>query len=170
MEREIIEIEDKDSDKLFRQPKIKDISSLSIASLNFKKSVEEVTGQNLDWFFRQWLYEAGYPKYDVKWNYTQRNRSVKLTIKQTQDGNLFKMPVKIKIDKEDHIVWVEDKEIVFEIPALKRPELVIFNSGFMKSAPLYHCDNLAVTLPAVVGVTSGKNCCIFFNVGSSPFS
>ena len=41
MEKEILEIEDKDSDKLFRQPKIKDISSLSIASLNFKKSVEE---------------------------------------------------------------------------------------------------------------------------------
>ncbi len=41
MEKEILEIEDKDSDKLFRQPEIKDISSLSIASLNFKKSVEE---------------------------------------------------------------------------------------------------------------------------------
>ena len=41
MEKEILEIEDKDSDKLFKQPQINDISSLSIASLNFKKSVEE---------------------------------------------------------------------------------------------------------------------------------
>ena len=102
-----------------------------VETQDLKKSIEDVTGQNLDWFFRQWLYEAGYPKYDVKWNYTQRNRSVKIKIKQVQNGNLFKMPVKIRIDEQDHIVWVEDKEIVFEIPALKRPELVIFNSGLM---------------------------------------
>ena len=40
-QKEILEIEDKDSSKLFKQPQINDISSLSIASLNFKKSVEE---------------------------------------------------------------------------------------------------------------------------------
>ena len=89
-----------------------------VETQDLKKSIEDVTGQNLDWFFKQWLYEAGYPKYDVKWNYTQRNKSVKIKIEQTQDGNLFKMPVKIKIDKEDHIIWVEDKEVVFEIPTL----------------------------------------------------
>ncbi len=102
-----------------------------VETQDLKKSIEDVTGQNLDWFFRQWLYEAGYPKYDVKWNYTQRNRSVKLKIKQMQDGGLFKMPIKIRIDEEEHVVWIEDKEVIFEIPALKRPELVIFNSGFM---------------------------------------
>ena len=102
-----------------------------VETQDLKKSIEDVTGQNLDWFFRQWLYEAGYPKYDVKWNYTQRNRSVKLKIKQMQDGGLFKMPIKIRIDEQEHTVWVEDKEVVFEIPALKRPELVIFNAGFM---------------------------------------
>ena len=39
------------------------------------------------------------------------------------------MPVKITIDKEEHTVWVEDKEVIFEIPSIKRPEMVIFNSG-----------------------------------------
>ena len=75
---------------------------------NTEKSIEDVTGQNLDWFFKQWLYEAGYPKYDVKWNYTQRNKSVIIKIEQVQNGNLFKMPVKIKIDKEEHIILVEE--------------------------------------------------------------
>ena len=41
IEKELIAIKDKDSDKLFKQPQIKNISSLSIASLNFKKSIEE---------------------------------------------------------------------------------------------------------------------------------
>ena len=46
-EKEILEIKDKDSSILFKKPQIKDISSLSIASLNFKKSVEE-ENDNLD--------------------------------------------------------------------------------------------------------------------------
>ena len=41
IEKEISEIKVKDSEKLFIQPEKKDISSLSIASLNFKKSIEE---------------------------------------------------------------------------------------------------------------------------------
>ena len=41
IEKELIAIKDKDSDKLFKQSQIKNISSLSIASLNFKKSIEE---------------------------------------------------------------------------------------------------------------------------------
>ena len=36
-------IESKDSEKLFNQPIKKDVSSLSIASLSFKKSVEDET-------------------------------------------------------------------------------------------------------------------------------
>ena len=41
IEKEISEIKVKDTEKLFIQPEKKDISSLSIASLNFKKSIEE---------------------------------------------------------------------------------------------------------------------------------
>ena len=41
IEKEIFENKDKDSGILFKKPQIKDISSLSIASLNFKRSVEE---------------------------------------------------------------------------------------------------------------------------------
>ena len=100
-----------------------------VETQDLKKSIEEVTGQNLDWFFKQWLYEAGFPKYDVKWNYLQRNRSVQLKIKQTQKGNPFKMPIKIRIDEKEHEVWVEEKDFIIEIPALKRPEMVVFNSG-----------------------------------------
>lgn len=40
-EKEILEDKDKESGILFKNPQIKGISSLSIASLNFKRSVEE---------------------------------------------------------------------------------------------------------------------------------
>ncbi len=100
-----------------------------VETQDLKRSIEEITGQNLDWFFKQWVYEPGYPEYDVKWIYNQRNRSVQLRVKQNQHGNLFKMPVKVRIDDIVHTIWIEDKELLHEIPAQVRPELVIFNAG-----------------------------------------
>ena len=53
----------------------------NVETQDLKKAIEETTGQNLDWFFKQWVYEPGYPKYDVKWSYNQRNRTVQIVIK-----------------------------------------------------------------------------------------
>jgi aminopeptidase N len=104
----------------------------NVETHDLKKAIEETTGQNLDWFFRQWVWEPGYPEYDVKWSYNQRNKSVKLKVKQKQNlkhTNIFKMPIQIQIDDELQTVWIEDKEMVYEVPASKRPKLVIFNAG-----------------------------------------
>ena len=94
---------------------------------DLKKSIEEVTGKNMDWFFKQWVYEPGFPEYEVKWNFNQRNNSVKIKVSQIQDlslNNLFKMPVRIKIDKNFHTIWVEEKKLEYEIPVLKRPKMI----------------------------------------------
>ncbi len=104
----------------------------NVETPDLKKSIEETTGQNMDWFFKQWVYEPGYPEYEVKWNYNQRNNAVKLFIEQTQDlkkNNLFKMPMKIQIDDELHTVWVEEQDMIYEIPVKNKPKMVIFNSG-----------------------------------------
>ena len=102
----------------------------NVETSDLKKAIEETTGQNLDWFFKQWVYEPGYPEFDVKWVYNQRNKSVKLTVKQTQKNtNLFKMPVNVEIDGNIHSIWVEEKEAVFEIPVKNRPKMVVFNAG-----------------------------------------
>ena len=36
----------------------------NVETSDFKKSIEEVSGQNLDWFFRQWVYDPGFPEYN----------------------------------------------------------------------------------------------------------
>ncbi len=104
----------------------------NVETQDLKKAIEEISGQNLDWFFKQWVYEPGYPEYDVKWSYNQRHRTVQLKIKQTQDTTktgLFKMPIEVRVDEHLHTVWVDKKEVVYELPVDMRPELVIFNSG-----------------------------------------
>ena len=104
----------------------------NVETPDLKKSIEEVTGKNMDWFFKQWVYEPGFPEYEVKWNFNQRNNSVKIKVSQIQDlslNNLFKMPVRIQIDNNFHTIWVEEKKLEYEIPVLKRPKMVIFNAG-----------------------------------------
>jgi len=104
----------------------------NVETPDLKKAIEESTGQNMDWFFKQWVYESGFPEYDVIWRYNQRNKSVKLTVKQKQNleqTNIFKMPIQIQIDEKLHTVWIEDEELVYEVPAEKRPKMVIFNAG-----------------------------------------
>jgi len=104
----------------------------NVETEDLKKAIEEITGQNLDWFFKQWIYEPGFPEYDVKWSYNQRNRTVKLSVKQKQDlknNDLFKMPVQVRVDDQIHTIWIEDKELVYELPVDMRPKLVIFNAG-----------------------------------------
>ena len=107
----------------------------TVETVDLKKSIENTTGQNLDWFFNQWLYEPGFPEYEVSWNYNQRMKELSIHVKQIQDlktTSLFKMPIRILIDngkKEEHIIWVEDLDSVFKINSNKRPKMVIFNSG-----------------------------------------
>ena len=107
----------------------------NVETTDLKKTIEMTTGQNLDWFFKQWLYGPGFPSYDVSWTYNQRKKQLSIHVKQIQNlktTNLFKMPIRIVVDSGDqkeHIIWVEDLDSVFKIQSEKRPKMVIFNSG-----------------------------------------
>ena len=104
----------------------------NVETSDLKKAFEEVTGKNLDWFFKQWVYEPGFPEYEVSYSYNQRNRTVKLNVDQVQDlknNSLFRMPIDIQIDEKIHTIMVEDQNLVYELPVQKRPKLIVFNSG-----------------------------------------
>ncbi|MBN1479863.1 T9SS C-terminal target domain-containing protein [candidate division KSB1 bacterium] len=69
---------------------------------DFIAIAEEQSGQNLQWFFDQWIYRAGYPDFDISWDY-QKNSAVGYTvtidIKQQQwDKFQFIAPVEIEIE------------------------------------------------------------------------
>ena len=63
----------------------KEYQHKNVESQDLKRIFEDVTGQNLEWFFDQWVYTAGLPELDIKYKYNRRNKNVKLTIKQTQN-------------------------------------------------------------------------------------
>jgi len=53
---------------------------------DLRQAVLAATGQNLDWFWSEWIYQAGYPRFDVAAAYDSTEHALTLTVKQTQDS------------------------------------------------------------------------------------
>ena len=108
----------------------------NVESQDLKRVFEDVTGQNLEWFFDQWVYTGGLPHLDIKYKYNRRNQHVKLTIRQTQDvatSSLFRLPLTVLIDNGGDIVrqdiWIEEEESTFLIPSIRDPNMVLVDEG-----------------------------------------
>jgi aminopeptidase N len=64
---------------------------------DFQSICEQVSGQDLNWFFNQWFYLAGRPEYTVIW-YTYGNDPFNVNIKIDQtNSELYQMPLRLQI-------------------------------------------------------------------------
>ncbi|TWV88677.1 M1 family aminopeptidase [Chitinophaga pinensis] len=93
---------------------------------------EEVSGQDLNWFFNQWYYGQGYPVLDIKSTFNETNKTVTVTVEQQQTGDkIFQLPVAIDIyaggKKVRHQVTIFDKTSTFTLPCATKPDLVNFD-------------------------------------------
>jgi aminopeptidase N len=51
---------------------------------DLKIAIEETTGQNLQWFFDEWVYKAGHPIFDVSYQWNESSKEIALSVRQTQ--------------------------------------------------------------------------------------
>ena len=70
---------------------------------DLENAIMESTGQNLDWFFEQWVYRAGHPVFDVNYQWNESAQKVVLQVNQTQQISdrvpVFQTPVVIGITR-----------------------------------------------------------------------
>jgi aminopeptidase N len=75
----------------------------NVESTDLLKATEEASGQDLQWFFDQWVYGIGSPKLLVKPVWNARSRILTLTISQTQKLErlgtaAYRLPMEIEFD------------------------------------------------------------------------
>jgi aminopeptidase N len=80
--------------RLFRE------SNASIA--DFRRVMEETSGQEIGWLLDQWLYQGGLPVVEGKWGFDASSSTVSLPLQQTQQSDYrFRLPITVRLHAED---------------------------------------------------------------------
>jgi aminopeptidase N len=95
---------------------------------DFIAAVESVSGQELDWFFDEWIYDVGWPEYEYIWDKTASGPGYELglVIDQVQtEGPVYTMPVDVGITTTlgDTLVvlWVDEAHEEFNLTITGEP-------------------------------------------------
>ncbi len=95
---------------------------------DFQRVVEEHSNQKLDWFFDEWIYKAGHPVYDARWQWDDARRELRLSITQKQEQAVFRMPLDVVIKTGDtvrlEIVQASEREQDFTFKLDAKPSAV----------------------------------------------
>jgi aminopeptidase N len=107
-----------------------------VETQDLMRVIKDVTGENLDWMFEQWVFLAGHPDFRVTKSWDRATGVLQLTVEQTQKtGGLvpvFRVPVDVDLYFEDgretHRVVIEQAKqtLYFRVP--KEPTMVLFDA------------------------------------------
>jgi aminopeptidase N len=96
---------------------------------DLRRAMEEVSGQDLQWFFSQWLTRTDAPVIDGGWSYDASAKKIIVELAQSQPGLPYRMPMEIGVtaDSAGAPVQIEKIEMNqlkqrFEIAADRAPK------------------------------------------------
>jgi len=95
---------------------------LTAATEDFRGVAEEVWGEDLGWFFDQWVYRGGAPAYRYGWReqVIDGKRYLGVFLEQAQDESVFQMPLTIETlefgERHRYEVWNDERSEHFLIP------------------------------------------------------
>ncbi|RLE61165.1 MAG: aminopeptidase [Thermoprotei archaeon] len=104
---------------------------------DFRKAVEEVYGEDLEWFFDQFVYSSGHPvvKYSYKWNEKEKVLELKISQEGSKDRlNNYKLDLEVEIVGQNYrkkintIIQEETKHVTLALPA--KPLAVCIDPDF----------------------------------------
>ncbi len=98
---------------------------------NLRLAFEQVTGEDLNWFFNQWFLSPGHPDLDIAYNYDATAKKETVTITQKQDFtkfSLFRVPMAVDLysggKASRHQIDLTKAMETFSFDADQKPELV----------------------------------------------
>src|SRR6202030_1069262 len=72
----------------------------SVSTVEFRKMAEQISGQNLQYFFLQWIESSGAPEFKLEYTVFRTQKGFRVMGKISQDLDTFHMPVDLKIETE----------------------------------------------------------------------
>jgi len=103
---------------------------------DFSTIANKVSGKDLNWFFKEWVYSPNHPEYENQYRIVKKlegNWQVDLSINQVQaDSGIFIMPVEIEIS------FVDSTKTILKVWNDKRNQT--FNFRFLKQAVALRFD------------------------------
>jgi aminopeptidase N len=86
---------------------------------DFKEVCEEVSGQELDWFFSQWVYQAGFPVLNIELQPGDASIAVVVTQLQENAPSAFRIPITVDVTEEGGVarytLWFNEREEIQRI-------------------------------------------------------
>jgi len=90
----------------------------------FRSIVESASGQELAWFFDQWLTRSGIPRLEGTWRYDAARKRVEVVVEQTQAGSPYRLDLEIGVDARVERVRLTDRRATFTFAADPAPASV----------------------------------------------
>ena len=105
----------------------------AVELVDLRLAFEQVTGEDLNWFFDQWFLQRGHPELAVAHSYADGKVTLRVVQKQdTLYQPVYRLPVTVTVwnnDKPtDHRIVVTKANQTFQLPASQKPALVQFDS------------------------------------------
>lgn len=100
---------------------------------DLRLALEEISGKDLNWFFKQWYEGAGHPIVKYTHTYDPVQKKINLTIEQIQAGSPFQFPLTVDIYNGKNVerkqVWINaEARQTLNFPSTSSPTLVKINA------------------------------------------
>jgi aminopeptidase N len=103
----------------------------SASTDDFRKVAETVSGQDLGYFFIQWIESSGAPEFKLEYTIFRTQKGFRVMGKISQDLDTFRMPVDLKIETEgnpeEKRVEVVGTSSEFSVDTFGKPKSVIID-------------------------------------------
>jgi aminopeptidase N len=100
---------------------------------DLRMTFESVTGEDLNWFFDQWMLTKGHPELDIAYSVDTANLRATVIVQQTQaQDKVFILPTQVEIvypdgSKERQNIRISKRNQTFTLPIKKTPKLLNFD-------------------------------------------
>jgi aminopeptidase N len=124
--------------RLYYQRHANDVASTA----DLRRVMETVSGQDLGWFFAQWLTRTGVPQVSGSWRYDSSAKQIVITVRQTQASDPFRFALGVGVSAASGAapavrrVQMNGRESTLTIPADAEPVSVVLDPGVWLLAEL----------------------------------